>query len=56
MSRVHAADWSVYAVRKVWRRPHREGIPVARCTVARLMRDLGCRRTTREDDPHHRPE
>ncbi|WP_445064025.1 IS3 family transposase [Streptomyces sp. SAS_281] len=28
-------------VRKVWRQLHRVGIPVARCTVARLMRGLG---------------
>jgi len=36
-----------YGVRKVWKQLHREDIPVARCTVARLMRDLklrGCRR------------
>ena len=31
----------VYGVRKVWRQLQREGVPVARCTVARLMRDMG---------------
>jgi transposase InsO family protein len=30
-------------VRKVWRQLRREGIAVARCTVARLMRALGLR-------------
>jgi beta-phosphoglucomutase-like phosphatase (HAD superfamily) len=43
ISRVHADNFSVYGVRKVWRQLHREGIPVARCAVARLMRDLGSR-------------
>jgi putative transposase len=28
-------------VRKVWRQLHREGLPVARCTVERLMRADG---------------
>lgn len=41
ISRVHADNFSVYSVRKMWRQMHREDIPVARCTVARLMRDLG---------------
>jgi putative transposase len=31
----------VYGARKVWRQLHREGIAVARCTVERLMGDLG---------------
>lgn len=31
----------VYGLRKIWRRLGREGIPVARCTVARLMRVMG---------------
>ncbi|MDJ0391703.1 IS3 family transposase, partial [Roseomonas sp. E05] len=39
--RVHAANFGVYGVRKVWRQLGREGIPVARCTVARLMRQMG---------------
>ena len=30
-----------YGVRKIWRQLNREGIRVARCTVARLMRELG---------------
>jgi putative transposase len=39
--RVHAANLGVYGARKVWLALNREGIPVARCTVARLMRELG---------------
>ena len=31
----------LYGARKVWRQLHREGIGVARCTVERLMRELG---------------
>ncbi len=31
----------VYGVRKVWRQLLREGIRVARCTVARLMAVMG---------------
>jgi len=31
----------VYGVRKVWQQLLREGIAVARCTVARLMRQMG---------------
>jgi putative transposase len=34
----------VYGVRKVWRQLKREGIEVARCTVARLMTELGLAR------------
>jgi putative transposase len=39
--RVFAANFGVYGVRKVWRQLQREGIAVARCTVARLMRQMG---------------
>ena len=34
-------NFRVYGVRKVWRQLNREGIAVARCTVARLMREMG---------------
>ena len=34
-------NWRVYGVRKVWRQLDREGFDVARCTVARLMKDMG---------------
>ena len=39
--RVFEANWRVYGVRKVWRQLGREGFDVARCTVARLMKDMG---------------
>ena len=39
--RVFEANFRVYGVRKVWRQLGREGIAVARCTVARLMRTMG---------------
>ena len=31
----------VYGARKIWLELNRQGIPVARCTVERLMRELG---------------
>ncbi|WP_406409432.1 IS3 family transposase [Streptomyces sp. NBC_01643] len=55
ISHVPADSSSVYRVRKVGRHLHREGIPVARCTVARLMRDLGPpERPTQKEDPHYK--
>ena len=39
--RVHAEHFDVYGVRKVWRPLRREGVAVARCTVARRMRRMG---------------
>ena len=39
--RVYEENFRVYGVRKVWRQLLREGIAVARCTVARLMRTMG---------------
>jgi putative transposase len=39
--RVFEENWRVYGVRKVWRQLGREGFDVARCTVARLMKDMG---------------
>ena len=41
ITRVHAENLGVYGARKVWLQLNRGHIPVARCTVARLMRDLG---------------
>jgi transposase InsO family protein len=41
--RVWAENFGVYGVRKVWRQLGREGTGVARCTVARLMRQMGLR-------------
>ena len=39
--RVRKENFDVYGVRKVWRQLRREGSDVARCTVARLMREMG---------------
>ena len=41
IQRVWEENFQVYGVRKIWRQLKREDIAVARCTVARLMRDLG---------------
>lgn len=41
IQRIWDANFQVYGVRKVWRQLLREGVRVARCTVARLMRQLG---------------
>jgi putative transposase len=59
--RVFAENFRVYGVRKVWRQLGREGIAVARCTVARLMRAMGLQgavrgktvRTTIPTRPRH---
>ena len=45
--RVHRSNFGVYGVRKVWRQLGREGVAVARCTVARNMRVLGLRGVVR---------
>ena len=54
----------VYGAEKVWRQMHRENMPVARCTVERLMRRMGIRGavrgrgfkiTTIPDRSAHRP-
>jgi putative transposase len=39
--RVYEENFCVYGVRKVWRQLLRDGVTVARCTVARLMRVMG---------------
>jgi putative transposase len=45
--RVFAENFGVYGVRKVWRQMKREGIEVARCTVSRLMRQMGLKGVVR---------
>ena len=60
---MHAENFAVYGVRKVWRQLHREGTPVGRCRVERLMRQAGLagrvrgkgRRTTIPDPCLARP-
>jgi putative transposase len=61
--RVHQDNLGVYGARKVWRQLRREGVAVARCTVERVMRELGlqgvrrgkARRTTTPDATAPRP-
>lgn len=38
---VHTDNYRVYGARKIWRELNRQGHAVARCTVERLMRELG---------------
>jgi putative transposase len=45
--RVFETNFGVYGVRKVWRQLDREGTSIARCTVARLMRQIGLRGVVR---------
>ena len=61
--RVYEANFRVYGAEKVWKQLKREGIAVARCTVERLMRELGLKgvvrgrscRTTIPADTAERP-
>lgn len=39
--RVRAKNFEIHGARKVWRQLNREGIEVARCTVERLMAEMG---------------
>jgi putative transposase len=39
--RVFEQNFGVYGARKVWLQLNREGVQVARCTVERLMREMG---------------
>jgi putative transposase len=41
IQRVYDENFGVYGPRKVWRQLRREGHNVARCTVERLMREMG---------------
>jgi len=47
IDRVWQENRRVYGVKKVWKQLARQGRAVARCTVARLMRDLGLRGVVR---------
>lgn len=47
ITRVWHANRRVYGAKKVWKQLNRERIAVARCTVARLMRDLALRGVVR---------
>jgi putative transposase len=45
--RIFETNFGVYGVRKIWRQMKREGIDVARCTVARLMTRMGLKGVVR---------
>jgi len=47
IKRVFAENFEVYGARKIWRQMLREGFVVARCTVERLMAELGLHGVTR---------
>ena len=47
IARVHADNYGVFGARKIWLVLNRQGIRVARCTVERLMRELGLRGVVR---------
>ena len=63
IERVHRDNYGVYGAPKVWRQLNREGIRIARCTVERLMKQLGLSgavrgrrcKTTHSDDEAERP-
>ena len=64
IARVHAENLDVYGADKVWAQLNREGTRVARCTVERLMGELGLsgvrrgrayKLTTHADERQHRP-
>jgi transposase InsO family protein len=41
IERVFEENLRVYGARKIWHQMRREGFDIARCTVARLMKDIG---------------
>ena len=47
---VHAGQFGVYGVRTLWRQLRREGIPVARCAVERLIAGVGSLRSGAWED------
>jgi putative transposase len=51
IERVWTENFRVYGVRKVWRQLRREGLDVARCTVARLMGEMGLEGVVRGKAP-----
>ena len=65
ITRVYEENYSVYGARKIWYQLQREDFSVARCTIERLMADLGIKgarrgrgfvRTTISDDLAMRPK
>jgi putative transposase len=51
IGKVHAENYGVYGVRKIHAELNRQGHPIARCTVHRLMRAEGLRGISRAKGP-----
>ena len=51
IEQIHEENYSVYGARKIWHELHRQGVPAARCTVERLMRQDGLRGLLRDKSP-----
>lgn len=51
IEQVHEDNYGVYGARKVWAELNRQGVEVARCTVERLMREIGLRGLLRDRSP-----
>jgi putative transposase len=51
IKQIHAENYGVYGARKIWHELQRRGVPVARCTVERLMREIGLRGLLRDKSP-----
>ena len=51
IERVFEENLSVHGVRKIWHQLRREGFDIARCTVARLMKDIGIEGVVRGKKP-----
>jgi hypothetical protein len=51
IKQIHAENYGVHGARKIWHELHRRGARVARCTVKRLMREIGLRGLLRDTSP-----
>jgi putative transposase len=51
IKQIHAENYGVYGARKIWHELHRRGVRVARCTVERLVRQIGLRGLLRDKTP-----
>jgi putative transposase len=51
IKQIHAENYGVYGARKIWHELQRRGVQVARCTVERLMREIGLRGLLRDKSP-----
>ena len=51
ITKIHAENYGVYGARKIWHELQRREVRVARCTVERLMREIGLRGLLRDKTP-----